>query len=106
MESPSDAFSNIPQHISDLVIHGYVTSRLTIMFDTIADVSVIGPQFLDSLGIPRRHLHPPQRSTILTEDRSEIALALSIFIVTLILGKRSCFANIRVHEGIQAPFVS
>lgn len=104
--SPSCSNSKTPQHISVLLTYGDVSSHLQMMPDTGADVSVIGPQHLKSLGIPRSHLHPPPQTTTLTADGSKMAPALGTFTATLTLGKRSCSARIRVHEGIQTPLLS
>ena len=74
--------------------------------DTGADVSVIGPQHLDLLKIPRSSLKPPSTATTLTADASAMAPALGTFLATLSLGKWSCSAVIQVHEGVQMPLLS
>ena len=95
-----------PQPISVLLSHGDITSRIQMLPDTGANVSVIGPQHLNLLKIPRSSLKPPSTATTLTADGSAMAPALGTFLATLSLGKWSCSAVIQVHEGVQMPLLS
>jgi len=96
----------MPKHVSVLVTHGCKSSCLQMMPDTGADITVIGPQHLKSLGIPWSQLQTPPQTTTFTADGSEMAPALGMLTVTLTLGKRSCSAHIRVHKDIQTPLLS
>ena len=74
--------------------------------DTGADISVVSPQHLDILQIPRSSLEPPSTTTTLTADGSPMSPALGVFQATFTLGKRSCSASVQVHNGIQVPLLS
>jgi len=95
-----------PHPICVLLSHGDVTSQIHMLPDTGADISVIGPQHLDLLKIPRNSLKPPPATTTLTADGSPMAPALGSFQAILSLGKRSCSATIQVHNGVQLPLLS
>jgi len=74
--------------------------------DTGADITVIGPKHLESLGIPRCNLSPPPATDVLTADGSSMTPALGCFETTLQLGQASCKAIVHVHEDIQTPLLS
>lgn len=95
-----------PSPICVFLTYGGTTSRLMMLPDTGADISVMGPQHLDLLNIPRSHLQPPSSTTTLTADGSTMSPALVSFTATLTLAKRSCYATVQVHDGVQLPLLS
>lgn len=95
-----------PDPVCIYLTHGGSTSPLQMLPDTGADVTVIGQRHLGILHIPRSSLKPLPPVHTLTADGSEMAPALGCFQATLRLGKRSCVAQIQVHESVQTPLLS
>ncbi|XP_068216653.1 uncharacterized protein [Palaemon carinicauda] len=89
----------------DLTYNGE-TSKILMLPDTGADVSVMGPQHLELLQITRNELQRSATSVTLTADGSQMTPALGTLKATLSLANRSCHAMIQVHEGIQMPLLS
>ncbi|KAK7074617.1 Core histone macro-H2A.1 [Halocaridina rubra] len=94
-----------PQSVS-VHPHNDRTSRLQVLPDTGADVTVICICHLELLLIPRTSLQPLPDTTTLTAIGSQMCPALGWFQATLNLGSKLCFAKIQVHEGIQTPLLS
>ena len=67
------------QPICVLLSYEAVTSKFHMLPDTGADISVVGPQHLDILQIPRSSLEPPPTTTKLTADGSPMSPALGVF---------------------------
>ncbi|KAG0718744.1 hypothetical protein GWK47_051865 [Chionoecetes opilio] len=88
------------------LVHGESTSRLQMLPDTGADVTVIGMRHLQMLHIPLSSLQPLPSTTMLTADGSVMTPAVGCFYATLRLHGKSCTAKIQVHEGIQTPLLS
>ena len=82
------------------------TSRLQILPDIDADVTVMGKQHLGMLQIPRSSLQPLPFTHMLTTDGSEMSPALGCCEASLRLWQRSCVAQIQVHKGVQTPLLS
>ncbi|XP_068229734.1 uncharacterized protein [Palaemon carinicauda] len=82
------------------------TSKIMMLPDTGADVSVMGPQHLELLQITRNKLQRSATSVTLTADGSQMTPALGTLKATLSLANRSCHAMIQVHEGIQMLLLS
>ncbi|XP_068232095.1 uncharacterized protein [Palaemon carinicauda] len=82
------------------------TSKIMMLPDTGADVSVMGPQHLELLQINRNELQCSATSVTLTADGSQMTPALGTLKATLSLANRSCHAMIQVHEGVQMPLLS
>ena len=101
---PSPTETSQPVCIS--LSHGSTTSHIYMLPDTGADITIMGPQHLDSLHIPRTSLQPPPSSPPRNADNSPMAPALGTFRATLTLGKHSCSATIQVNRGIQIPLLS
>ncbi|XP_068224072.1 uncharacterized protein [Palaemon carinicauda] len=99
-------FGKSPKPVCVLLTYGDVTSRIQMLPDTGAEVSVGGPQHLDLLKIPRNSLKPFPTTVTLTADSSAMTPALGTFQATLMLGKQSCSAVIQVHDGVQTPLLS
>ncbi|XP_068246810.1 uncharacterized protein [Palaemon carinicauda] len=99
-------FGKSPKPVGFLLAYGDVTSRIQMLPDTGAEVSVVGPQHLDVLKIPRSSLKPFPTTVTLTADGSAMTPALDTFQATLTLGKQSCSAVIQVHDGVQTPLLS
>ncbi|XP_068238582.1 uncharacterized protein [Palaemon carinicauda] len=89
----------------DLTYNGE-TSKILMLPDTGADVSVMGPQHLELLQITRDELQRSATSVTFTADGSQMTPALGTLKATLSLANRSCHAMIQVHEGIQMPLLS
>ncbi|XP_064100793.1 uncharacterized protein LOC135211412 [Macrobrachium nipponense] len=106
VETPSSSTDSSPPPISISLTYRGETSKLMMLPDTGADVSVMGPQHLELLHIPRSELQPPATSVTLTADGSKMTLALGTLKATLSLAKRSCLATIQVNECIQMPLLS
>ncbi|ROT64575.1 hypothetical protein C7M84_017481 [Penaeus vannamei] len=85
-----------PKPVNVTLAYGSKSSQLLMLPDTGADITVIGPKHLDSLGIPRCSLSPPPATDVLTADGSSMTPALA----------RSSKAIVHVHEGIQTPLLS
>ena len=105
IRSPS-ASSKTLKPICVLLSYEDNTSRLQMLPDTGADITVIGLRHLDDLGIPRSSLRPPSATMTVTADGSSMAPSLGTFQATLTLGQKSCLARISVHEGVQTPLLS
>ncbi|XP_068230979.1 uncharacterized protein [Palaemon carinicauda] len=103
--SPSTV-SKTPKPICVLLSSGDVNSRIKMLPDTGADVTVIGQQHLDTMGISKSCLQPPALNVTFTADGSPMSPALGILQATLTLGKRSCLARIQVHENVEVPLLS
>ncbi|XP_068235531.1 uncharacterized protein [Palaemon carinicauda] len=101
-----ETFGKSPKPVCVLLTYGDVTSRIQMLPDTGAEVSVVGPQHLDLLKIPRSNLKPFPTTVTLTADGSAMTPALGTFQATLTLGKQSCSAVIQVHDGVQTPLLS
>ncbi|XP_068222164.1 uncharacterized protein [Palaemon carinicauda] len=101
-----ETFGKSPKPVSVLLTYGDVTSRIQMLPDTGVEVSVVGPQHLDLLKIPRSNLKPFPTTVTLTADGSAMTPALGTFQATLMLGKQSCSAVIQVHDGVQTPLLS
>ncbi|XP_068227911.1 uncharacterized protein [Palaemon carinicauda] len=101
-----ETFGKSPKHVCVLLTYGDVTSRIQMLPDTGAEVSVVGPQHLDLLKINRSRLKPFPTTVTLTADGSAMTPALGTFQATLMLGKQSCSAVIQVHDGVQTPLLS
>ncbi|ROT78807.1 hypothetical protein C7M84_002466 [Penaeus vannamei] len=95
-----------PKPVNVTLSYGSKSSQLLMLPDTGADITVIGPKHLDSLGIPRCNLSPPPATDVLTADGSSMTPALGCFETTLQLGQASCKAIVHVHEDIQTPLLS
>ncbi|ROT64572.1 hypothetical protein C7M84_017478 [Penaeus vannamei] len=95
-----------PKPVNVTLSYGSKSSQLLMLPDTGADITVIGPKHLDSLGIPRCNLSPPPVTDVLTADGSSMTPALGCFETTLQLGQASCKAIVHVHEDIQTPLLS
>ncbi|KAK7083177.1 hypothetical protein SK128_000712, partial [Halocaridina rubra] len=95
-----------PQLISVHLLHDDRTSRLQMLHDKGADVTITGICHLELLRIPRTRLQPLLVTTTLTADGSQMSFALGWFQATLKLGNKSCIAKIQVHEGIQTQLLS
>ncbi|XP_068207506.1 uncharacterized protein [Palaemon carinicauda] len=98
--------SQMPKPICVLLSSGNVNSRIKMLPDTGADVTVIGQQHLDTMGISKSSLQPPPPNVTFTADGSPMSPALGILQATLTLGKRSCLARIQVHENVEVPLLS
>nr|XP_027211978.1 uncharacterized protein LOC113805212 [Penaeus vannamei] len=94
-----------PKPVNVTLSYGSKSSQLLMLPDTGADITVIGPKHLDSLGIPRCNLSP-RLTDVLTADGSSMTPALGCFETTLQLGQASCKAIVHVHEDIQTPLLS
>ncbi|XP_068227654.1 uncharacterized protein [Palaemon carinicauda] len=103
--SPS-TISKTPKPICVLLSSGDVNSRIKMLPDTGADVTVIGQQHLDTMGISKSSLQPPPPNVTFTADGSPMSPALGILQATLTLGKRSCLARIQVHENVEVSLLS
>ncbi|XP_068204834.1 uncharacterized protein [Palaemon carinicauda] len=103
--SPS-TISKTPKPICVLLSSGDVNSRIKMLPDTGADVTVIGQQHLDAMVISKSCLQPPPLNVTFTADGSPMSPALGILQATLTLGKRSCLARIQVHENVEVPLLS
>ncbi|XP_066940974.1 uncharacterized protein [Macrobrachium rosenbergii] len=68
---PSSTAPKTPQPICVLLSCGDINSRLQMLPDTGADVTVIGQRHLESLGIPRSSLQPLPPTTMITADGSK-----------------------------------
>ncbi|XP_068246738.1 uncharacterized protein [Palaemon carinicauda] len=101
-----ETFGKSPKPVCVLLTYGDVTSRIQMLPDTGAEVSVVGPQHLDLLKIPRSSLKQFPTTVTLTADGSAMTPALGTFQATLTLGKQSCSAVIQVHDGVQTPLLS
>ncbi|KAG0720791.1 hypothetical protein GWK47_047730 [Chionoecetes opilio] len=88
------------------LVHGESTSRLQMLPDTGADVTVIGTRHLQMLHIPLSSLQSLPSTTTLTADGSVMTPAVGCFYATLRLHGKSCTAKIQVYEGIQTPLLS
>lgn len=106
VETLSTTTCPLPSPISLTLTYRDETSKIMMLPDTGADISVMGPQHLEFLRIPRTALQPPATSVTLTADGSKMTPALGTFKATLSLAKRSCLATIQVHEGVQMPLLS
>ncbi|XP_069994141.1 uncharacterized protein [Penaeus vannamei] len=82
-----------PKPVNVTLSYGSKSSQLLMLPDTGADITVIGPKHLDSLGIPRCSLSPPPATDVLTADGSSMTLALGCFETILQLGQASCKAT-------------
>ncbi len=102
---PSSTFKT-PQSVCVTVTHAGRTARLQMLPDTGSDVTVIGQQHLDGLGIPPSSLRAPTSTRTLTADGSQMAPALGTLWATLTLGGQTCLAEIQVHDGVQTPLLS
>ena len=98
--------NNSPQPLSVYLLYNGKTSRLRMLPDTGADVTVMGISHLEQLGIPRTDLQPLPATTTFTADGSPMSPALGWFQATLTLGNKSCIAKIQIHEGVQTPLLS
>ena len=98
--------SQTPKPVCISISHGDTVSRMYMLPDTGADISVIGPQHLETLKIPRSALQPSPPTTTLTADGSPMAPALGTLQATLTLGTRSCSAVLQVHNGVSMPLLS
>ena len=92
--------SEIPKPVCVHLVYGENTSRLQMLPDTGADVTVIGKRHLEVLSIPCSSLQLLPSTTTLTADGSEIAPALGYFQATIRLRKKSCVAKTQVHDGV------
>ncbi|XP_064083050.1 uncharacterized protein LOC135199066 [Macrobrachium nipponense] len=70
--------SKTPKPICVLLSFGDVKSRIKMLPDTGADVTVIGKQHLDTLGISRSCLQTPPQSAMFTADGSPMSPALEV----------------------------
>ncbi|XP_068229364.1 uncharacterized protein [Palaemon carinicauda] len=82
--SPS-TITKTPKPICVLLSSGDVNSRIKMLPDKGADVTVIGQQHLDTMGISRSCLQPPPLNVTFTADESPMSPALGIFKATLTL---------------------
>ncbi|XP_069978514.1 uncharacterized protein [Penaeus vannamei] len=98
--------SRTPKPVNVTLSYGSKSSQLLMLPDTGADITMIGPKHLDSLGIPRCNLSPPPATDVLTADGSSMTPALGCFETTLQLGQASCKAIVHDHEDIQTPLLS
>lgn len=95
-----------PLPVSVHLHYGNRSTRLQMLADTGADVTVLGIHHLDLLEIPRSNLLPPPPTNQLMADGSPMSPAVGCFQATLTLGNRSCVAQIHVHDGVQTPLLS
>lgn len=102
----STATSDSPQLVHITVSCNGTVSRLHMLPDTGADVTIIGQRHLKDLGLPKSSLDPPLSTTTLTADGSEMSPALGTIRVTLALGEKKCKAVIQVHSNVQTPLLS
>ncbi|XP_066953187.1 uncharacterized protein [Macrobrachium rosenbergii] len=79
---PSSTAPKTPQPICVLLSCGDINSRLQMLPDTGADVTVIGQRHLESLGIPRSSLQPLPPTTMITADGSKMTPALELAIIS------------------------
>ncbi|ROT75198.1 putative uncharacterized protein K02A2.6-like [Penaeus vannamei] len=99
------ADSKTPQPVCILLTYAQ-TSRLQMLPDTGADVTIIVKKHLEQLKIPCSNLQPLESTTTFTADGSEMAPALGFFQAKLQLGKKTCKAKIQVHDGVTTPLLS
>ncbi|KAK3895520.1 hypothetical protein Pcinc_000758 [Petrolisthes cinctipes] len=100
--TPSDTPTPVCVHVT----YGKTTSRLHMLPDTGADVTIIGEKHMSTLQVSRSSLQPLPSNTVLTADGSEMSPALGYFQATLQLGKKWCTARIHVHKGVPTPLLS
>ncbi|XP_064111351.1 uncharacterized protein LOC135218832 [Macrobrachium nipponense] len=106
VKTSSSSTDSSPSPISIALTYRGETSKIMMLPDTGADVSVMGPQHLELLRIPRTELQPPATSVTLTADGSKMTPALGTLKATLSLAKQSCLTTIQVHERVQMPLLS
>ncbi|XP_069985567.1 uncharacterized protein [Penaeus vannamei] len=100
------ADSKTPQPVCILLTYGQTSSRLQMLPDTGADVTIIGKKHLEQLKIPCSDLQPLESTTTFTADGSEMAPALGFFQAKPQLGKKTCKGKIQVHDGVTTPLLS
>lgn len=88
------------------VSHGKGSGALSMIPDTGADATIIGPSHLPSIGVTIEDLTPPPQAPRYTADGTEMKQALGSVYVQLTLKGLQTGEWIDVHSGTPAPLLS
>lgn len=97
---------NKPKNVCVLASFKGKSANLYMLPDTGADITIIGPQHLQSLGLSTSDLQPCSPQAFFTADGSPMAPPLGFFQARLTFGNNTCTAQLYVHSDIDAPLLS
>lgn len=106
VSSSSRTRTQSPQPISVTISYGNVSGTLPMLPDTGADVTLIGLNHLQRLGLSRHDLQPPPAARRYTADGSEMAPAIGSFKGKITFAAKTTTTWIDVHEKVPTPLLS